>query len=130
MSRALETRVLACGGSVFVRCVRYERGWLLQLDSVSNEWLWELAGRGPKPASAMWSCTNCQLENRSQASLQERWSNSLEIALESAARWRVDARAPPPCSLLQDKTSTLFSTASRRESFVLCHIEERSPSRL
>ena len=59
------------------------------------------------------------LENRSHGSLQERWSISLEIALEAAARRRRRARRRPPASA---KTNTI-STASRRTSSV-CHIEE------
>ena len=34
----------------------------------------------------------------------------------------------PPAPSSKTKLPLLFSTASRRESFVLCHIEERSPS--
>ena len=51
----------------------------------------------------------------------------MEIALESAARWRVDARAPPPCSLLQDKTSTfVFHGLPARVICPLSHRGEES----
>ena len=57
------------------------------------------------------------LENRSHGSLEERWSISLGIALESAAR-----RARRAALLLpQDKCGLIFHGLS---AHVLCHIEE------